>query len=186
MPQCGSGPAKCDWKWSCARVLQNTRQHNPKLTCKTWPKLAPLTDPIFGHSGAPNQPFFRKKLHNFSKTTYSFGHIHVQNQALRWDQKMNLKPGPNSGTPLRKYIAIHQMWLKMVLLTGPILTPRANSILTLKRPSPLLKNKFSKLEKIIRKIAIFETSLPPLLAQTLTQGIELLSLPTDTREGLIF
>ena len=74
----------------------------------------------------------------------------------------------------------------MALLTDPILTPRANSILTLKRPSPLLKNKFSKLEKIVRKIAIFETSLPPLLAQTLTQGIELLSLSTDTREGLIF
>ena len=34
-------------------------------------------------------------------------------------------------------------------------------------------------------VARFETSLLPLLAQTLTQGIELLSLPTDTRGGLI-
>ena len=186
MPQCGSRPATGNWKWSCARALQNTRQHNQKLTCKTWPKLAPLTNPIFGHEGAPNQSFFSKKIAQFFKKTHSFGHIQIQNQGFRWGQKMDLKTCPNSGTPLRKYIEIHQMWLKMVLLTGPILTPRANSILTLKRPSPFLKNKFSKIEKIIRKIAIFETSLPPLLAQTLTQGIELLFLPTDTREGLIF
>ena len=70
---------------------------------------------------------------------YSFGHIQIQNQGLRWGQKMDLKTCPNSGTPLRKYIEIHQMWLKMVLLTGPILTPRANSILTLKRSSPFSK-----------------------------------------------
>ena len=147
MPQCGSGPAKCDWKWSCARVLQNTRQHNPKLTCKTWPKLAPLTGPIFGHSGAPNQPFFRKKMHNFSKTTYSFGHIHVQNQALRWDQKMNLKPGPNSGTPLRKYIEIQQMWLKMVPLTGSRFDPKGELNSDTQAPVTFLKNTFFKNQK---------------------------------------
>ena len=124
MPQCGSRPGKCDWKWSCARALQNTRQHNQKLTCKTWPKLAPLTNPIFGHQGAPNQPFFRKKIAQFFKKTLSFGHIQIQNQVLRWVQKMNLKRCPNSGTLLRKYIKIHQMWLKMVLLTGPISDPK--------------------------------------------------------------
>ena len=48
------------------------------------------------------------------------------------------------------------------------------------------KKKYLKIEKIIRRIAIFEISLPPSLTQTLTQGIELLSFFTDNREGLIF
>ena len=85
--------------------------------------------------------FFKKKTHFFKKSCF-FGHTQIQNQALRWDQKMDPKTCPNSGKPLRKYIEIHETWLKMVLLRGPILTPRANPILTLKRPSPFQKKIF--------------------------------------------
>ena len=72
----------------------------------------------------PINHFFEKKIAQFFKKTLSFGHIQIQNQVLRWVQKMDLKRCPNSGTLLRKYIKIHQMWLKMVLLTGPIFDPK--------------------------------------------------------------
>ena len=96
----------------------------PKTDLQNVTQTGPADEPNFWSPGRAQSTIFSKKNAQFFKKTPSFGHIQIQNQVLRWVQKMDLKRCPNSGTLLRKYIKIHQMWLKMVLLTGPIFDPK--------------------------------------------------------------
>ena len=141
---------------------------------------------IFGPQGAPNQPFFRKKnAHFFKKSCFFWTHPNPKSGS-----PVGPKNGPKNVPEFRHAFKKVYRNPRNVTKNGPAegsdFDPESEPNSDTQASVTFSKKKSLKIEKIIRRIAIFEISLPPSLTQTLTQGIELLFFFSQTTVRVSF